>query len=160
MSHPLKYAVVERERRFLLRRLPDGVVRTSAITDRYLLGTRLRLREVVGDDGHVVRKLGHKVRLGEGPAEVACTSVYLDEAEWALLLRLPGHVLRKTRHHVERDGRAVAVDELEDGTLLAEIDDGDRPPAPVPGWLDVVRDVSAEEAWTGAALAARAAEEA
>lgn len=86
--------------------------------------------------------------------------MYLDEAEWALLLRLPGHVLRKTRHHVERDGRAVAVDELEDGTLLAEIDDGDRPPAPVPGWLDVVRDVSAEEAWTGAALAARAAEEA
>lgn len=66
MSHPLTYAVVERERRFLLRRLPDGVVRTSAIIDRYLLGTRLRLREVVGDDGHVVRKLGHKVRLGEG----------------------------------------------------------------------------------------------
>ena len=47
----------------------------------------------------------------------------------------------------------VAIDEHEDGTLIAEIDDGDQPSTFVPGWLDVVSDVTADEAWTGARLA-------
>lgn len=153
MPVSLKYAVVERERRFLLRRLPDGPSETRQIVDRYLVGTRLRLREVTAADGTVVRKLGQKVRLGGGPAEVACTNLYLDEAEWALLSALPAKVLRKSRHLVHRDGLTVAVDEHEDGTLVAEIDDGDGPAQPVPAWLEVVADVSGDERWTGAALA-------
>ena len=64
---PLKYAHVETERRFLVRALPPGITRVSDITDRYLVGTRLRLREVT-TDGATTRKLGHKVRLGIGPA--------------------------------------------------------------------------------------------
>lgn len=105
------------------------------------------------EDGRIVRKLGQKVRLGEGPEEIACTTMYLDDSEWALLGQLPARVLSKRRHHIERDGISLSIDELEDGTLLAEIDDGDRPPAPVPPWLDVIKDVSADEAWTGAVLA-------
>ena len=46
MSISLKYAVVERERRFLLASLPEGIDCTRQIIDRYLTGTRLRLREV------------------------------------------------------------------------------------------------------------------
>lgn len=149
----MKYAVVESERRFLLARLPDGVERTTEITDRYVDGTRLRLREVVDPDGTVVRKLNHKVRLTDGPERVACTSVYLDEAEWAALATLPARVLRKRRHHVHLDGVHVAVDELPDGTLLAEVDGGDQPVETVPAGLDVVREVTLDEAWTGAALA-------
>ncbi len=79
----LKYAVVERERRWLVRRIPEGVSSVRDIVDRYVTGTRLRLREVREADGTVVRKLGHKVRLSDGPAEVACTNLYLDDAEWA-----------------------------------------------------------------------------
>ena len=155
MTPSLKYAVVERERRFIVDHLPDGVSRTARISDRYLTGTRLRLREVVDQDGTVVRKLGHKVRLGTGSREVACTSMYLDDAEWATLRALPATVLHKTRHWIERDGLLLVVDEHADGTLVAEIDDGDVPPMSVPPWLPVVRDVTGEEAWTGAALAAR-----
>jgi CYTH domain-containing protein len=150
---PLKYAVVERERRFLVDRLPDGVSRTARITDRYLIGTRLRIRVTVDHDGVVVRKLGHKVRLTDGPREVACTSMYLDDSEWAVLTALPAHVLHKRRHWIEREGVLVVVDEHLDGTLVAEIDDGDLPPVDVPTWLSVVRDVTHEEAWTGAAFA-------
>ena len=153
MSVSLKYAVVERERRFLIASLPDGVVSTKEILDRYVTGTRLRLREVRQGDGTVIRKLGHKVRLSQGPAEVACTSIYLDEDEWALLFDLPAQLLRKTRHMVHRDGLVVAVDEHQDGTLIAEIDDGDQPSAFVPEWLDVVADVSDDESWTGVRLA-------
>ena len=100
-----------------------------------------------------MRKLGHKVRLGEGPAEVACTNFYLDDQEWDLLVALPATVLMKKRHLVRRDGLVVAVDELGDGTLVAEIDDGDQPSDHVPAWLDVIEDVGADERWTGARLA-------
>lgn len=162
----LKYAVVERERRFLVDCIPEGVVRVSDIVDRYVVGTRLRLRQVrpargtgegaTGDEGTgVVRKLGHKVRLDGDASGIACTSMYLDDAEWRLLSRLPAHVVAKRRHHVERDDVRLVVDELADGTLLAEIDDRDRSPVAVPRWLGVVADVTSDEKWTGAAIAVR-----
>jgi CYTH domain-containing protein len=153
VSISLKYAVVERERRFLLASLPDGVVSTKQIVDRYVMGTRMRLREVREEDGTVVRKLGHKVRLSEGPAEVACTNFYLEDQEWAVLGALPAKTLRKTRHMVHRDGLIVAVDEHEDGTLVAEIDDREQPSELVPEWLNTVAEVTKDERWTGAWLA-------
>ena len=101
----------------------------------------------------MIRKLGHKVRLGEGPAEVACTNLYLNDEEWAVLSALPAKLLCKKRHLVNRDGLVIAVDEHEDGSLVAEIDDGDRPSRVIPDWLEVVDDVSEDEAWTGVRLA-------
>lgn len=153
MSVVLKYAVVERERRYLLASLPTGVEDTSQIVDHYVIGTRLRLREVRREDGTTLRKFGHKVRLAEGPAEVACTNFYLDDDEWAVLQALPTKVLRKSRHVVRRDGVVVAIDEHADGTLIAEIDDGEESSCFIPEWLDVVADVTGDERWTGAGLA-------
>ena len=49
----------------------------------------------------------------------------------------------------------MCVDEHVDGTLVAEIDDGDHPRDHVPGWLDVLREVTLDEEWTGAGLARR-----
>lgn len=153
MVDVLKYAVVERERRFLVAGIPAGVTRTFRIEDYYIEHTRLRLRRTIASDGSVELKLGHKVRLTQGPSAIACTSMYLDDQEWDVLLTLPHRTLLKTRHIIERDGAVVAVDELDDGTLLAEIDDGDSAPGPVPTWLDVLRDLTSEEAWTGASQA-------
>jgi CYTH domain-containing protein len=153
MHDPLKYAVVERERRFRVASLPAGVVSVKQIVDHYLDGTHLRLRETADADGSVTRKLGHKVRLGAGPEEIACTSVNLDDAEWELLRRLPARTLTKLRHIIERDGVRLAVDKFEDGTLLAEIDDGDAAAQLIPPWLDVIAEVTTDETWTGVALA-------
>ncbi len=44
-----KYARVERERRYLLQDLPEGLSRADRhlqITDNYITGTRLRIRKV------------------------------------------------------------------------------------------------------------------
>src|SRR5258708_27586921 len=44
-----KYARVERERRYLLQDLPEGLTRADhhlQITDNYITGTRLRIRKV------------------------------------------------------------------------------------------------------------------
>ena len=149
--HPMKYAVVERERRWLLSEVPlvpDGA-RRLAVRDRYVDGTRLRLRETTDEAGTVVRKLGQKVRLGPGAGEVAHTSLYLDDAEWDLLVALPARTLAKTRTLVPVGEGHVAVDVHADGTVVAEIDGDGELPA---GWR-VVREITAEEAWTGGALA-------
>lgn len=152
MGHPLKYARIERERRFLVSDLPDGIHRVDDVQDAYVIGTHLRLRQITcGDD--VVRKLGQKVRLGIGPREIASTSIYLDQAEWDLLYDLPAHHLRKLRHHVRRDGYTFAIDEFPDGSLVAEFDEGDAVSFGVPAWLDVIAEVTDDEAWTGAGRA-------
>ncbi|MGI8869853.1 MAG: hypothetical protein ACR2F6_13650 [Mycobacteriales bacterium] len=87
----LKYARAERERRFLLRMPPtDGIVRTVRIADRYLLGTRLRLRrvtETISADGAIGRtdyKLTQKVPAPGGEPGLI-TTMYLDAAEYAVL---------------------------------------------------------------------------
>jgi hypothetical protein len=107
---------------------------------------------VVTQDGVVRRNLGHKIRLGEGPHEIACTSLYLDDDEWGVLCALLAEKLRKVRHLVTPRQGGAAIDELADGTLLAEIDDQDGALVPVPGWLDVLGDVTDGEKWPGARL--------
>jgi CYTH domain-containing protein len=155
----LKYAHVERERRWVLSGVPAGLVveSTLRIADRYLTGTRLRLREVVADDGGVVRKLGQKVRLGSGAEEVAHTSLYLDEAEWAVLSVLAGTALRKERRKVRLGGVMVALDVFAGhcaGLVLAEVDRGDGEDRGLPAGLPVVSEVTGDEFFTGGALAA------
>ena len=151
----MKYAVVERERRWLLSTLPDDLAgEVLLIRDKYLTGTRLRLREVTDAGGSRVLKLGHKVRLDEGPRAVACTSLYLDETEWGQLAGLPGSGLEKRRVRVSLDGVVVAVDEFQgelSGLVLAEIDGGGT--VVPPGSWPVRREVTDDERYTGAALA-------
>ena len=149
MAVSLKYAVVERERRVRLRRVPAGLGAPVLVRDRYLSGTRLRLREMT-EDGVVVRKLGHKVPVEDG---VAHTSLYLDDAEWAALQVLPGTELVKERYR-HPSGWVVDVHRTpNDGLVLAEHDRGEGPEIPVPEGFDVVADVTDDPAYAGAGLA-------
>jgi CYTH domain-containing protein len=148
----MKYARLETERRFLVSSVPDGVTSVSDIVDLYLTDTRLRLREMT-TAGQVIRKLGQKARLDEGTRRIAHTTIYLDDAEWEALSALPARRLHKVRHRFERDGVSFAIDEHDDGTLIAEFDGGDVSPADPPTWLDVIREVTDDERFTGGALA-------
>src|SRR5690349_11823117 len=106
----MKYAVVEREHRYvvLTAPAPSLAVRTLHIDDRYLHGTRLRLRRVEEDGEPDVLKLGQKVRFdAHDPSALAHTTLYLDEGEYHTLVALPADRLRKTRRHVPLDGAHV-----------------------------------------------------
>ncbi len=127
------------------------------IEDRYLDGTRLRLRRV-GDAGSVVFKLGQKVRaVADDPSLVWVTTLYLTEQEHRRLSALPAAVLTKTRRRVDHRGTIFAVDEFAGdlrGLVLAETElpggaTGGR--LELPPWLG--REVSSDERYTGAALA-------
>lgn len=157
------YARLEAERRWLVTE-PSARPAADArrIEDRYLDGTRLRLRSVTAPDGTVVRKLGHKTTPDPGhPSTVWHTSLYLDEGEAAVLGALPGRVLVKDRYVLSDDaGRQWALDVFRGalaGLVLVEVELAEtagpqqavdlRPPVPTR------REVSDDVRYTGGALA-------
>jgi CYTH domain-containing protein len=159
---PGKYARPELERRFLLDAVPDGLVLKGWIEDRYVDGTRLRLRRVTSADGSVVHKLGQKVRVApDDPSVIWLTTFYLDEAEHDLLSALPGRPLVKDRF--DWPGTSCVVDVFAGplaGLVLAEVErtDGVALEAvdPPPG---TVREVSHDDRFAGGSLAGLTADE-
>jgi CYTH domain-containing protein len=109
-----KYALLENERRFLVRRPPDlAGTRARLIEDRYLDGGRLRLRRVTHLDGSPTEHKLCKKYGSADPASGPIVNIYLTEAEHAALAALPGRPLGKRRHTVLYDGRAFSVDVFE-----------------------------------------------
>lgn len=121
MQPPHKYARIERERRFLLDRFPGAeVVRIRHITDRYIDGTLLRLREQTEDGGPAIFKLTQKVPARAGGAQQGLiTNIYLAEGEFRLLAQLPAKMVSKVRYSVPPFGIDVFEGALQ-GLLLAE----------------------------------------
>jgi hypothetical protein len=105
----------------------DAAETSTRIVDRYLVGTRLRLRRTtpVGG-GQVSYKLGQKVR--PDPADLGLvlhTTMYLTAEEHAALSALPGAELRKVRNVLVMGGRRFGVDVFEGrhaGLVLAEVE--------------------------------------
>jgi CYTH domain-containing protein len=117
-----KYARVEIERRFLLAGVPDGedVLAVNQIDDRYLDGTRLRLRRMVQDGGPTLLKLTQKLPDPGGDGrQGALTTLYLSEDEYAALAVLPAATLSKSRLSIAPYGVDVFGGHL-DGLYLAE----------------------------------------
>jgi CYTH domain-containing protein len=148
-----KYARYELERRFLLDRLPEGAGPSHLVVDRYIPGTRLRLRRIEGRDPR------YKLTQKEAPsppdyATTTITNIYLSPEEYDLLLSLPARELRKRRHHLGPYSIDVFQGELE-GLIMAEItfeSDSEMRAHPLPGFA--VCDVSDDVRYTGGALAA------
>jgi len=152
-----KYARYELERRFLVERLPAGVDEhdVRVILDRYLTGTRLRLRRVEHPDGNVEHKLGQK----EAPsppdyAVTTITTIYLSRDEYDLFRPLPAHELRKRRYRLGEYSIDVFDSDLT-GLILAEITFETEEEMRAYGTPEfAIRDVSADVRYTGGALAA------
>lgn len=154
-----KYAHVERERRFLVdpSLCPDlSGVHAVLIEDRYVVGTRLRLRRMKDvATGETSLKLTKKYPSADPFARPIVTS-YLDEREYALLSALPAQSLVKRRHAVAWP-EGLSIDVFEGsltGLHLAEIeftDDATLQSFTPPAWI--IREVSAEPCFDGGSLA-------
>ncbi|MGW3341350.1 hypothetical protein ACWDCL_28185 [Streptomyces sp. NPDC001009] len=91
------------------------------ITDRYLMGTRLRVRRAERPDvGGCELKLTQKVPAAQqGAVQGLITNTYLSPAEYDLLSSLPAAVLTKTRFSVPPLGVDVFDGPLK-GLVLGE----------------------------------------
>ena len=119
-----KYARRERERRFVLKRSPAGpCIRRAEISDLYITGSRLRLRqtqETMSGGRAVIYKLTQKLDHPDGRPGLM-TTLYLNKAEHDLLRALPGIELKKSRYSVPPLGVDVFTGELS-GLMMAEIE--------------------------------------
>ncbi|MEL6346517.1 MAG: hypothetical protein AAFV53_25625 [Myxococcota bacterium] len=150
----LKYGRIERERTFLLDRVPGGEPdRSVEIVDRYIQGSRLRLRWMRWSDGRIEHKLARKLP-EHAPGTLVMGNLYLSATEHALMTTLPADELRKWRIYYGGWGVDVFEGALS-GLILAEKEEDDlkklarmTPPFPF------VRDVTGDHRYMGGHLAA------
>ena len=124
-----KYARVERERRYLLQDLPEGLTRADhhlQITDNYITGTRLRLRKVRDPRTNKwVVKFTQKFAVKpDDLSRTIITNTYLNAIEAETLSVFEANEIRKNRYSFEFEGRKYSVDMfLGDlfGLVLAEV---------------------------------------
>ena len=153
----MKYARIERERRFLLANAPAETVvtRTRQITDRYILGTRLRLRRVCDvSTGACELKLTQKIPGGQpGHVQGMITNTYLSSTEYDLLATLPAAVLCKTRLNIPLLGVDVFDPPLH-GLVLAEaeFDTDEEARSFRPPLEQLVAEVTDDPRFTGGSL--------
>ena len=156
-----KYARVERERRFLLKDLPEGLTRASPhvqITDNYISGTRLRLRKV-RDPQTNKWLVKFTQKFAPDPQDLSrtiITNIYLNAAEAEQLAVFEANEIRKNRYTFEFDGHRFTVDMfLGDlfGLVLAEVgfeNDEEMRTFQPPPWA--LSDVTNDEMFTGGRL--------
>lgn len=97
-----KYSIPEIERRWTVSRanLPDLThVPKVTINDKYLTGSRLRLRAIYNGAG-IQHKLGKKYGDRIGLSE-SITNIYLSPSEYAILNRADGLEVTKTRYRLK-----------------------------------------------------------
>jgi len=124
-----KYARIERERRYLLQDLPEGLSRADhhlQITDNYISGTRLRLRKVRDPKTNkwVVKFTQKFAPDTDDLSRTTITNTYLNPIEADTLAIFEANEIRKNRYHFEFEGRQFSVDMfLGDlfGLVLAEV---------------------------------------
>lgn len=156
-----KYAHVERERRYLLQDLPEGLTRADhhlQITDNYLTGTRLRLRKVRDPQTNkwVVKFTQKFAPDSKDLSRTTITNTYLNAIEAETLAIFDANEIRKNRYHFEFEGRQFSVDMfLGDlfGLVLAEVsfdNDADLDNFSPPPFA--VADVTNNELFTGGRL--------
>jgi CYTH domain-containing protein len=156
-----KYARVERERRYLLQDLPEGLSRADhhlQITDNYVTGTRLRLRKVRDPKTNKwIVKFTQK--FAPDPKDLSrtiITNTYLNALEAEMLAVFEANEIRKNRYAFEFAGRQFSVDMfLGDlfGLVLAEVGfetDEELDSFAKPPWA--LADVTNVEVFTGGRL--------
>jgi CYTH domain-containing protein len=156
-----KYARIERERRYLLQDLPEGLTRADhhlQITDNYITGTRLRIRKVRDPKTNkwIVKFTQKFAPNPEDLSRTIITNTYLNAIEAETLAVFEANEIRKNRYRFEFEGRQFSIDMfLGDlfGLVLAEVSfetDEDLDSFPKPPFA--LADVTNNEIFSGGRL--------
>ncbi len=157
-----KYARIERERRYLLRDLPEGMTRADShlqITDNYMTGSRLRLRKV-REPRTNKWTVKFTQKFAPNPADLSrtiITNTYLNALEAEVLSTVfNSNEIRKNRYPFEYEGHKFSVDMfLGDlfGLVLAEVSfESDEELDQFPNPPFALADVTNEALFTGGRL--------
>lgn len=123
MPSPPPYSKPEYERRWLVSAeaaLEDQAERERGIEDRYIQGTRLRLRKVTESGQATIYKLGKKYE-PQAFGSHHVVSTYLSEAEYQVFACLPARTARKQRFTVH-GGALDVYEQPYQGLRVFEVD--------------------------------------
>lgn len=163
-----KYSHNERERRYLLRELPEPLTRASLhtqITDNYITNTRLRIRKIrVTQTNKWTVELTQKFAIDPNDfSRTIATNIYLSPKEYAVFSIFEGNEIRKNRYPFEHEGRSYSIDVFLGalwGLILAETSfdsDEEMATSQMPSFAN--QDVTNDEMFTGGRLAYSTADE-
>ena len=156
-----RYACLERERRYLLQDLPEGLTRADhhlQITDNYITGTRLRIRKVRDPRTNkwIVKFTQKFAPNPDDLSRTIITNIYLNVIEAETLSIFEANEIRKNRYRFEFEGRRFAIDMfLGDlfGLVLAEVSfETDLELDSFPKPLFAIADVTNNEIFSGGKL--------
>ena len=156
-----KYALIERERRFLLEDLPEGLSRADShtqITDNYIAGTRLRIRKVRDPRTNkwIVKFSQKFAPEPQDFSRTIITNTYLNALEAETLSVFNTNEIRKNRYQYELDGRTFSIDMfLGDlfGLVMAEVSfETDEEMKEFKAPLFAIAEVTNNELFTGGRL--------
>ena len=163
-----KYACLEIESRYLMKKVPDGLLDDSnswLITDRYFSNTRLRLRHMKSvsreEDIYKLTQKYHDET--QGAYETTITNIYLTEVEYNLLGSLEAKIIHKKRYPYTMQNYALSIDVFEgrhQGLILAEMESEKKVEADafvLPSFI--LKDVTDDPFFTGGNLVAMTDEE-
>ena len=157
-----KYARLERERRYLLPDLPEGLSRADhhlQITDNYLTNTRLRIRKV-RDPRTNKWTVKFTQKFAPDPADLSrtvITNIYLNAREADTLAVFEANEIRKNRYKFDFAGQTFSVDMFIGdlfGLVLAEVSfetDEELDGFPLPSFA--LAEVTNNELFSGGRLA-------
>lgn len=156
-----KYARVERERRYLLQDLPEGMTRADPhvqITDNYITGTRLRIRKVRDPKTNkwTVKFTQKFAPVPTDFSRTIITNIYLNALEAETLSVFEANEIRKNRYPFQWNGHSFSIDMfLGDlfGLVMAEVGfetDEELDNFPKPPFA--IADVTNNEVFTGGSL--------
>ena len=163
-----KYACLEFERRYLVKKLPDDFVESEnswLITDSYFPNTRLRLRSMKSISGNEhLYKLTQKYRSEtQNATETTITNIYLTEAEYNYFEPLEAKIIKKRRYPYRVHNHNFSIDVFEDrhqDLILAEKEFEEKPELDefaLPSFA--LKDVTDDPFFTGGNLAIMTDEE-
>ncbi len=156
-----KYSKIERERRYLLQDLPEGLSRADPhvqITDNYITGTRLRIRKVREPRSNKWT-VKFTQKFAPDPLDFSrtlITNTYLNALEAETLAMFDANEIRKNRYRFDYQGKTLSVDMfLGDlfGLVLAEVNfetDEELDSYPTPAFA--IADVTNNVLFTGGSL--------
>src|SRR2546425_3711006 len=110
-----KYAHIERERRYLLQDLPEGLNRADhhlQITDNYITGTRLRIRKIRDPKTNkwTVKFTQKFAPDSSDLSRTVITNIYLNALEAETLSIFEANEIRKNRYYFDFAGRRFSID--------------------------------------------------
>ena len=155
-----KYSLLENERKWLVSRDVTEDFQEAwhyLIIDRYIEGTRIRLREARDSE---TKKSIYKLTKKYGGSNLysePLASFYISKTEYDLFSKLPSRIIQKRRFRFPENGYEYSIDIFEkdnDGLVLCEIESSSESELlKIPEPSISLREVTKDEMYFGSNLA-------